>query len=204
MALNDKAIFTAAKGYVLTAGIVLGENGAPDEFVTAPTVSDIQAFTETSLPTGFELIGHTSADELPEFGFDGGDTEVRGSWQTEALKTVQTDALVDYVTLNLMQFDDSGLEMYYGAENDPNAEVGEFVVETNNTEGVTKSLLIVMVDGDFKIGFYAPKATIKREDAISLETDSFAYLPLRATFLKATGQPLYKWIAGHLNTGAGS
>lgn len=195
MALNDDAIFTAARGFVL-----VGEVGVAAE----PDKDDIAAFDELTLPSGWELIGHTSADELPEFGFDGGDTEVRGSWQNEALKTVQTEALVDYVTLNLMQFDDSAFELYYGAPNDQGAAEGEFVVQTTDTPGVDKALLIVMVDGQFKIGFYSPKSNIRREESISLDTDTFAYLPIRATFLKETGQPLYKWIAPHLNTGASS
>lgn len=194
MALNEKAIFTAAKGYILTADITVV--GGTETFVTAPSVEDIAAFTETNLPADFELIGHTSADELPEFGFDGGDEEVRGSWQNEALKTVQTEALVDYMTFNHLQFDEAGFELYYGIAN-ASVTDGEFVVETNNTPGVNKSLLVVMVDGEFKVGFYAPKARIKREESISLDTDSYAYLPLRATFLKATGQPLYKWIVPH-------
>src|SRR5690606_16689093 len=53
---------------------------------------------------------------LPEFGFDGGDTEPRGTWQAEALKTIVTDPAVDYVTFTAHQFDDQVFEFYYNSE----------------------------------------------------------------------------------------
>lgn len=186
--LNDDAIFTAARGFVLVAPV--GTAG--------PDVEDIAAFDETTLPAGWALIGHTSAEELPEFGFDGGDTEVRGSWQNAQLKTVQTETLVDYMTMNVMQFDADTFELYYGEANTDSSTPGVFQVVTNETEGADRALAVVMVDGDFKIGFHAPKANLRRDEAISLETDSYAYMPIRATFLKEPGKPLYEWIVPSL------
>jgi hypothetical protein len=184
MAQNDDAVFTASRGFIFTAPI----NTA------APTPADIDAFDpESPALTGFTDIGHTSDDDLPEFGFDGGDTEVRGSWQNQALREVVTEALADYMTFNLLQFDKEGLSLYYGVT-DPGATDGVFEVGSNNNPPIERALVVVIVDGNTKIAFHAGRTGIRREDAIQLDPEGFAALPLRATFLKGTG-PLFSWIS---------
>lgn len=183
MALNDNAVLTAAKGYVYFA---------PDLTVN-PTAAEVEAFDPEDGFDGWEQLGHTSRDELPEFGFEGGDTETRGTWQNEALKTVVTEVAVDYVTMRLLQFDEAALNLYYGMTN-ASAVDGEFAVES--TSGSTRgALLIVIVDGDTSVAFYAPRVEVRREEAIELAVDDFAAMPVRATILKASGQPLLKWIS---------
>lgn len=182
MALNDNAVFTASRGYIFTAPI----NTA------APTPTEVAAFNPTTGFVGWDNIGHTSDDELPEFGFDGGDTETRGSWQNSALKEVVTEAISDFVTFNAHQFDEETLKLYYGVTN-PGSTAGKFDInETGKT--TEKALLIVVVDGDVAVAFHAGRTSIRRNDAISMDTDSFAFLPLRATILKGTG-PLMSWIS---------
>jgi hypothetical protein len=44
--------------------------------------------TDVTLPNNWRSIGHTSRGDLPELGYDGGDTEVRGTWQNESLREV--------------------------------------------------------------------------------------------------------------------
>ncbi|HVV11577.1 hypothetical protein [Amycolatopsis sp.] len=174
---------TAAKGYILT-----GTVGA-----AVPTAAEISAFTETTLPTGFTILGHTSRDDLPEFGFDGGDTENRGTWQNEALKVVVTDPAVEYVTFNLLQFDEEGLELYYGRANTASGN-GVYAADANTVDN-QRALLIVIVDGAHKVGFYAAKTSIRREDSISLAVDDFGALPLRATILSpGGGASPFSWI----------
>lgn len=191
MALNADAIFTAARGYIFT--------GPVD--TVGPTGTEVQNFVETTgLGANWVNIGHTSREDLPEFGFDGGDTETRGTWQAEVIKEVQTEALADFVTFSLHQFDDEGLALYYGVTNSAatdGTEAGIFRVAESGTAGTDRALCIVIVDGDNKIAFYAPKTTIRREDSISMAVDEFAALPLRATFLKSdtAGSPLYEWIS---------
>lgn len=186
MALDNNSLFTAARG-----DIYVGPVGT-----TAPTPQDISAFTPAvglSLP--WDHIGHTSRENLPEFGFEGGDTETRGTWQNEALREVTTEPAVDYVTFQLHQFDRRGLSLYYGADNDPLALPGEFLVMGSPTSGTELALCMVITDGDAKIAFYARKVSIRREDAIQMSVDEFAALPLRATFLKDGSHELYRWIS---------
>lgn len=185
MALNPNAIFTAATGYIF-----VGEVGT----AVMPTPAQIAAFDPTTgLGAGWEQIGHTSREELPEFGFDGGETETRGSWQNASLKVVTTEAPVDYVTFNLHQFDQAGLELYYGQE-DNNDTAGVFGVAATPLSGIEKALCMVMVDGSFKIAFHSAKSDIRREGAITMAVDEFSVLPMRATFLQPDTGDLYSWI----------
>lgn len=203
MALNKDAVFTAAAGYIYT-----GEVGE----VARPTSAEIQAFAaDTGLGSGWSDIGHTSREELPEFGFEGGDVETRGTWQSAALAEVQTEALVDYVVIRLHQFDEEALTLYYG--HNASTTQGEFAVGSEVPEPSQRALCIVIVDGDRKIAFYAPRASIRREEEVSLAVDQFAALPLRATFLDPLPEDemglghRFAWIAGDatlLNPDAGS
>lgn len=188
MALNDAAVITPAVGHIYVA---------PDLTVN-PTPAEIDTFDPDAGFSGWNDVGHTSRDELPEFGFEGGDTEVRGTWQVENLKTVVTESPVDSVVFRLHQFDEEGLNLYYGITN-ASTVAGEFVVQNTPTSATRRALLIVIQDGETSIAFYCPRAEIRREEAIGMEVDGFMTLPLRATFLKASGEPLYKWIG--LDTG---
>lgn len=189
MALVDDAVFTAATGYVYTGAV-----DAPP-----PTEQNIFDFVdETTVLAGFTLIGHTSRDELPEFGFDGGDTETRGTWQKAALRTVVTDPAVDFVTFQLVQFDAATFQLYYGAPNTA-TEANTFAMVGSPGGETDGSFLIVIVDGANKIAFYASNAPLRRDDAIGLAVDDFGTLPMRATILDritASTQPKLAWIPG--------
>lgn len=162
--------------------------------LTGGTTPTITPTTSTAF-LGWESLGHTSRDDLPEFGFDGGEAETRGTWQNDALKEVITEALVDYVTFNLHQFDETGLALYYGQDNSGSAAAGEFRVDNAPTSATERSLLMVVVDGDTKIAFYCRKASLRRGDSIGMEVDGFAVLPIRATFLKDGNNELFRWIS---------
>jgi hypothetical protein len=151
-----------------------------------------------SAPNGWSSVGHTARDDLPEFGFDGGDTEVRGTWQNENLREVVTKPISDYLTIYLQQWDIDSLTLYYGQ--DASKQSGVFGVKGGTAAPVERALLIIIVDGDTKIGFYAPKASVKRDDSISLATDEFASLPVRATFLKYGSSNVFEWINEDLFT----
>ncbi|QAY03805.1 major tail protein [Mycobacterium phage AFIS] len=185
MALKDDAVLIAARGYVYTAAVG----------TAAPTPSQLKLIDlehpEAWDRTGWDLVGHTSEDDLPEFGFDGGDSEVRGSWQKKKLREVETEEIADYVVINLTQFDESALELYFGPNQ--SATPGIFGVKSGSVVN-ERALLIVIVDNDVRLGFHARKASLKREDAISLATDEFGALPVRATFLDYQSYNLYEWI----------
>lgn len=142
---------------------------------------------------GWTNVGHTSRGDLPEFGFEGGDTEVKGTWQNESLREVVTDPIADFLTLMLHQFDTESFELYYGKN--ASSTAGVFGVAGGTPAPLEKALLIVIVDGTTQVAFYSPKASIRRDDSISLAVDEFAALPVRATFLKHGAANKFEWIA---------
>jgi hypothetical protein len=152
--------------------------------------------TDVTLPNNWRSIGHTSRGDLPELGYDGGDTEVRGTWQNESLREVETKPIADFLKMALHQFDVDSFELYYGKDGAA-GEAGVFGV-TGTAAPVEKALLIIIVDGDVKVGFYSPKASFRRDDSISLKTDEFAAIPVRATFLKFGSANKYQWVNADL------
>jgi hypothetical protein len=144
------------------------------------------------LPNGWNPLGHTSRNDMPEFGFEGGDSEVKGTWQNAKLREVITDAASDYLTLFLHQFDTENFTLYYGKN--ASTTPGVFGVSGDVSKVNEYAFLIIIVDGDRRVAFYAPKASVKRDDAIQMPVDDFASLPIRATFLKHGNHNIYEWI----------
>ncbi|MBN7403201.1 phage tail protein [Mycobacteroides abscessus subsp. abscessus] len=150
--------------------------------------------TPVTAANGWSMTGHTSRDDLPEFGKDGGDTEVKGTWQNKALReTLSGDPRVDFVTVKLEQFDKRNLELFYGP--DAASTAGVFGVDGSFTP-VEKAVLMVIVDGTASIGFHAPKASIRGDDSIDMSVDGFTGFPVRFTFLKMGARRLFDWISG--------
>lgn len=190
MALNDNAVFVAATGYVFVA-----PNGTP-----APTPAQLDALNLTTfagLNAAWTQVGHTSRETLPEFDTEGGDTKVRGTWQKQRLREVQTgDPNVDSVKLVLEQWDTTTLPLFFGSP-DPTAPTGVFGV-TGNYVPLEYAMLIILVDGSTVIGFYTARAAITRDGALKLPLDDFAGLPIKASFLDYPGARLYDWISQDL------
>lgn len=160
--------------------------------MTGGTTPGVTVTTKTAV-NGWTPNGHTSRGDMPEFGFDGGDHEVLGTWQNESLREQVTKPIADYLTLHLHQFDQTAFELYYGT--DSSSTAGVFGVANGNVNPVEKAFLVVIIDGPRRIGFYAPKASVRRDDAIDLPIDEFAALPVKATFLKYGSANKFEWIS---------
>lgn len=188
MALNDDAVLLPGTGHVLTATV-----GA-----TKPALADLTSFAAdtTDLPTGFTDLGHTSIDDIITFGQDGGDSEVKGSWQNPSLREVVTAQAVDFFTIPSLQvLDNEVLTLYYGGGSI--AVANEFQLPDSPVPQ-EKAVAVIFLDGVIPVCFYVPKASIRRDDAIDASTDDFMSLPLRFTLVKASGQPRAIWIADDL------
>jgi len=165
----------------LTVGTFVGGTGPAGTVTTATALN------------GWLNMGHTSRDDMPEFGFDGGDTTVKGTWQKKRLREVATgDPLADHLSVHLEQWDRNSLELYYG-EDAANTD-GIFGV-SGDFNPIECAFLVIIVDGDARIAFYAPKASVKRDDSINIPVDEFSTLPVKATFLDLPGHRLYDWIS---------
>jgi len=175
-----------------------GSNAATSQTITATAsltggTSPAVTVTLKSAASGWKSVGHTSRGTLPEFGFDGDTTEVRGSWQKKKLREIQTDDPIDYLSVVLHQFDEDALSLYYG----PNASStpGVFGVSSSSQNANSEQAgLVIIQDGDVRLGFHFHKAAVKRDDAIELPIDDLAALPLKFTFLDYGSELLFSWI----------
>ncbi|AIW02919.1 major tail protein [Mycobacterium phage Malec] len=194
MAENDDAVLTAAVGYVY-----VGAEGTAPPSPSALKTLNLTSPETWSGVTGWKSVGHTSRGTLPEFGFDGGDSEVKGSWQKKKLREISTEDPIDFVTVLLHQFDEDSLGLYYG----PNAvsTPGVFGVKTGQTN--EKALLVVIEDGDLRLGHHAHKTSVKRDDSIDLPIDDLASLPVRFTYLDYQTEVPFSWINEDLFNPAG-
>lgn len=195
-----------ASGAGLTSGISVAIVGSLQGTALPPLVVDDTnlvgtspklAWTVTTAPNGWRSIGHTSREDMPEFGYDGGDTETKGTWQHAQLREVITKQAADFLKLNLHQFDAESFTLYFGA----NAASTPGVFGVSGDTAITeRAFLVIIVDGQTRVGFYAPKASVRRDAAIKMPVDNFAALPVRATFLKHGANNLYQWISSDLFT----
>lgn len=184
MAHVDSSVITPGTGFIFEAPV---GTARPDD----AEIESYEPMDDTHF-TNYNSLGHISRDDLPQFGFEGGDTETQGTWSNANFREVVTEARADYVTFNALQFDERILGFYYGTE-DATAGDGTFEVQTTPTGTVERALLIVIVDGPRRVAFHAPRVSLRAEDSVELAVDAFAAFPLRATFLKEQGMPLYSW-----------
>lgn len=191
---QDDAVLTAAVGYVYTGAVG----------TVAPTAANLKAISLTNpagwAATGWTSVGHTSRGTLPEFGFDGGDSEVKGSWQKKKLREITKDDPIDYVTVLLHQFDEGSLGLYYG----PNGSTATGVFGVKPGQINERAVLVVIEDGDLRLGMHAHKSSVKRDDAIDLPIDDLAALPVKFTYLDYLSNPPFSWINEDLFNPVGS
>lgn len=189
--LKDAAPLVAGKAHWLVGSV---------DTATQITQADLDAFAaDTSdLPTGWTNVGHTDLDDVLTFGQDGGETDVKGSWQNPSLRETVTSEAIDYFVIKSIQvIDNDVLSLYFGGGDATVA--GEFSLPDAPTP-TEKASTIIFLDGDVVLGLYHPKVSIRREDAIEVAADDFTKLPLRATVLQKSGAKKGKWI--HADLGA--
>lgn len=183
--LKDNAVLVPGKGHILLGAV---------DTAAQPTQADLTAFAaDTSdLPTGFTNLGHTDIDEILTFGQDGGDTEVKRSWQNEALRETVTEAAVDYFTVKSLQLiDNDVLSLYYGGGD---ATVADEFSLPDSSAPTERAAVVVFLDGSTVVAFYCPKVSIRREAEFDLAFDDFVKLPLRFTVLQKSGAKRGKWL----------
>jgi hypothetical protein len=181
MALSDNAVIIPGRGYAFINDTV----GAPAPADTPAEVAALDLEADT-LATGWRNLGHTSRDNNVSLGRDGGETEVKGSWQNAALRTTKS-AVIWAISIAALQIDNDVLRLYFGGGDAtqpdsfglPDAPVSQEV-----------GLYVVMVDGATRLPLHFPKVDIGGSDAIEVDPENFLEFALTATVLKATGQDL--------------
>lgn len=189
MALDDNAVLVPGKAHIL-----IGTVGS----TTKPTLAQLNTFAgdTSSVPAGLTDVGHTDLDDVLTFGQEGGETEVKGSWQNPSLRETTTAEAIDYYVIKSLQvLDNEALELYFGGGDDTVAN--EFALP-DSPAPQERAACVVFLDGSTPLGFWTPKVSIRREDAIEVASDDFTKLPLRFTVVKASGEKKAIWIADKL------
>ncbi|KWT60599.1 hypothetical protein ADL21_18275 [Streptomyces albus subsp. albus] len=179
MALIDDAAIVAAGGYIFIAD--------PD------TDKPVDLKDPTKPGGGWENIGHTKLDELPEFGRDGDDPEIKGSWQNAKLRATTPDVTYS-ITFQSIQATALTYQLYFGA--------GPAAVQADTSFRIpatpvpqTKALLVVLVDGTNYLPLYHPRVSLLGSDAVGMANDDFVAFPIKATILGSAkmGNSIGEW-----------
>lgn len=176
MAMSDSSVLKVGNGHFYTA-----------EIGTERPVDLLD------LGAAWEHMGHTSLEDILSSSIEGGDRTQLGSLQKRNLKT-SIAGRTESFQINLLQFDDDSLKLYYG-ENTvllPNGDVE--VPET--PVAAERAWLFLFFDGARVGGIYAPKASFIAAESFSIsDTESLTSLPLTVTPLQhGTGNSPYRFI----------
>ncbi len=181
MALDDAAVIIPGRGYAFI-------HATPGTAPPADTPAEVLALNleSASLATGWTNLGHTSRDNNVSLGRDGGDTDVKGSWQNSSLRKT-TAPIVWTIGINALQISNEVLSLYFGGGDITDPDVFHLPDAPASQE---RGLYIVMVDGSTRLPLYFPKVDFGGGDAIEADPENFLEFALSATVLKSTGLPL--------------
>jgi len=150
-------------------------------FYTAPVGTAIPA--DLRNPGGaWAHMGHTSVADILSAASEGGETTTLRSLQNATLRTT-TAARTEAFVMNLLQFDEASLKLYYGS----NAAVdgSGYVQIPANPVATEVAWLVVFYDGQTTAGVYAPKASILRNTDLTVaDTENLVQLPVKVTPLQ--------------------
>lgn len=130
--------------------------------------------------TGWEELGHTDIEKVFDVKSDGGETTVKGSLQSKALRTIVSPTTWS-LTLDMIQFDKKTLKRYLGQ----NAkEHNGLVYAQSNPQPEKCALLILAEDGANVLVVHGEKVEISKGGDFDIDdTEDFASIPLKFTFL---------------------
>lgn len=185
MPMNDSAVLKVGNGHFYT-----GEVGTerPADLL--------------SLDAEWSHMGHTSLEDILSANVEGGDTTQLGSLQKRNLKT-SVSGRTESFTINLLQFDDDSLTLYYGANSNVTSDGDIEIPETPVAE--ERAWLFLFFDGERVGGLYAPRASFISAEAFSIsDTESLSNLPLSVTPLQhGENAAPYRFIPPREIAGAG-
>lgn len=156
-------------------------------FYTAPVGTALPADLLKPEADAWVSSGHTSLEDIISATSEGGESTVLGSLQKRSLRSSQSP-LTEGFEINLLQWDDESLTMYFGA-NVTESTDGRLLNVPSQPIPVQKAWLVVIHDGENVAGFHSKKAEFLRSGDISIsDTESLAQLPVRITPLGGDGE----------------
>lgn len=167
--LNTQRALVAGRGVVL-----LGAVNAD-----APTLAELTAFVSNpaTFPTGFAPFGDTSAENLPETEFEGGDVTFLSTWWVPNADSI-AEAVSQSYTVNALQFDNDTMSLYSGGGDATEAGIFWTPKSPVPTKSSAVTVFVDKRDGQVR-GMYNPQVAIRAADGISHATDNYSEIPLR-------------------------
>lgn len=170
--LADAAITIAGRGHVYTADV-----DAPTPDVTSYKFNggaDITVDTKK-----FTWLGDTSSENMIEFETDGGDVNVKRTWDREAVRGVK-ESVTNTLTIQSVNLSGRALAVAFpGSQMDPTTKY--YGLEPGSES--EKAVLIVVEDGDLASAFYFPRVQLSGS-LPKLQLDEFAEMEIKGTLLK--------------------
>lgn len=131
--------------------------------------------------TGFTVLGHTSKDNPPALSKDGGETELKDTWDVPGLRA-ETSVVKWSATVNVVSVTQSVLELAFPGGKWDNEHKAMFIPANATT--VSKAVLIIMKDAVAGYSaIYIPSGAIALGEAPSIATDGFFELQLNISAL---------------------
>ena len=165
------------------------------------TDADLKAwYASGTVPTGYDVVGHTNLDEVFAFDNSGGDTSILGSFQNRALEEVTTAEAIEKLVINSLQVADPAiLSLYFGggkrvAEAGAESPTGTRFRTPLSRIPTQRPLVALMRSARGGLGIEAPKASWIGGDAIELPNDNFIKVPLSITMLNGFADGKYEWL----------
>lgn len=172
MSVNDKALLKPSAVHVYFA---------PADTPRPTTYAELKA-----PKSPWVEVGHTTADNLVDFQYEGGERATLATAQKAAARESVSD-IIESFGVNLLEWTKDSAELYYGSNVRLLADGAvEIPSKPVPKEG---ALLVILEDGEDIAGFYAAKASAFRNSAIAAsDMNSLAQLPVKFTGLQADGK----------------
>lgn len=176
----------AGRGHIYTAPVDTKKPQALEKY----------KFTTTGkFETGWEWIGDTSAESLPEFSTEGGEATTKRTWDRDNVYTVYTPQTYS-ATISSVNTSADIFKLGFGAEA---ASDGKSIDVGSNAGATERAMLIVMEDRDSVAALYLPRVAIKGQFP-QFSTEDFTQIPLSINILSSDTQSsgksplLYSWM----------
>ena len=162
MALNDQSVLKVGTGRFFTAP------------VGTPRPTDL-----LNVGPEWENMGHTSLDDILSSSSEGGEVTRFSSLQSRNFRQ-STAGRTDSFGVNLLQFEEDALKLYYGSNTViyENGDIG--IPEVAVAE--ERAWLFLFQDGNMVGGLYAPRASFGRAEDFNISsTEELSSLPIQVT-----------------------
>jgi len=142
----------------------------------------INAFNLTGpAPDGFNNLGHTSKANTAAFTREGGEKSTIDTWLQDAARTIYSSVAWG-LGIPALQIGPDNLNLAFNGAFDSD---GGYIVPSS-VAPVDKAIVLLLVDGTGKLGFYLPNNSIAIGDAPSFDPTQFMELPISASIQSAS------------------